>query len=265
MQFQLPFRWFCTRAKLLTILLFVVFTQSIGEVSADLDYFFEKGNEAYLNENYEEAVSYYESILKQGYESGVLYYNLGNAYYKNGNIAKAILNYERALKWLPRDENVSFNLRLANLQVKDRIDPPPRFLLFQWYDSIRDLNSSEGWAIWFTILAIIFAVSFTFVLNSKNARLRIIIRIGMYISLILLVIVGIFMFQRHDIETSHNYGIVTEESMEVFAAPYSGATELFVVHEGTKVRILDYENEWLRIELIDGKQGWVLSKNIGVI
>ncbi len=111
---------------------------------------FERANQLYLQAKFPDAVAQYEKIAQSGFESGELYFNLGNAYYKSGNIQKAILNYERAKQLLPRDEDVQFNLQLANLQVVDKIDAVPRLFVYRWVDSMLALFSlsTMGWIVY---------------------------------------------------------------------------------------------------------------------
>ena len=111
---------------------------------------FEQANQLYLQAKYPDAIAQYEKIVQSGFESGEFYFNLGNAYYKSGNIQKAILNYERAKQLLPRDEDVQFNLQLANLQVVDKIDAVPRLFVYRWIDSMLALFSlsTMGWIVY---------------------------------------------------------------------------------------------------------------------
>ena len=134
--------------------MFTVFVLSLviaGISSADeAAQTFEQANQLYLQAKYPDAIAQYEKILQSGFESGELYFNLGNAYYKSGSIQKAILNYERARQLLPRDEDVQFNLQLANLQVVDKIDAVPRLFVFRWADSMLALFSlsTMGWIVY---------------------------------------------------------------------------------------------------------------------
>lgn len=233
--------------------------------SNDINYLFGKGNEAYINENYTESINQYESIVASGFESGALHYNLGNAYYRLGHIGKSILNYERALKWLPNDENVIINLKLANLRVKDRIDAPPEFFLFRLYRKVVNLFSSRGWAICVTLSAIAAALSFAVSWNLDPKKFRFLIRSIMYVSIVIFLVAIPQMVQRYKIETGHDYGIIIDYSVKSLAAPQRGSTELFIVHEGSKVKILEQDGNWYKIELIDGKQGWITAGGVGII
>ena len=123
---------------------------------------FEQANQLYLQAKYPDAVAQYQKIVQSGFESGELYFNLGNAYYKSGNIQKAILNYERARQLLPRDEDVQFNLQLANLQVVDKIDAVPRLFVYRWADSMLALFSlsTMGWIVYSFFILTLAAFAF---------------------------------------------------------------------------------------------------------
>jgi tetratricopeptide (TPR) repeat protein len=245
------------------ILGFLLTVNSLAEGSAD--FYFQKGNEAYLAEKYADAIQQYESVLANGLESSALYYNLGNAYYKIGRLGKAILNYERALQRSPKDKNIQFNLRLANLRVKDRIDVPPEFFLFRWHRTLVQAFSISGWAWLMTLIFLVTCglVVIQLVLNPVQLRryLRQAAITGLVISALAL---GLLLARQH-LENSHSYAIILSPSTQSLAAPQSGSTELFIVHEGTKVRVLDRDADWLKVELIDGKQGWITTRDLELI
>src|ERR1041385_1642654 len=107
---------------------------------------FEQANQLYRNGDVQKSAQMYEQIIKNGYESSILYYNLGNAYFKSNNIPSAILNYERAKRLAPHDEDVAYNLRLANLRVIDKIEPIPQLFLVEWWRTVTNLLSADGWS-----------------------------------------------------------------------------------------------------------------------
>jgi len=253
---QLRIIWGLISGLLLTV-------NSMAEGSAD--FYFQKGNESYLAENYPDAIQQYESVLTNGFESSELYYNLGNAYYKIGRLGKSILNYERALKRSPKDKNIQFNLRLANLRVKDRIDVPPEFFLFRWHRALVQAFAISGWAwlLTFTFLLTSTLVVIQLVLNP--VKLRRYLRRAAITALVISALALGLLLERQHLETSHSYAIILSSSTQSLAAPQSGSTELFSVHEGTKVRVLDRDADWLKVELIDGKQGWISARDLEVI
>ena len=247
------------------VVVFLLFRLTEASSTESVSLLFEKGNKAYLDENYEEAVRQYERILRGGYESGILYFNLGNAYFKTDQIGKSILNYERARIWLPRDGDLLFNLKLANLKVKDRIESPPEFFLFRWIRVLVNLYSLKGWAVWMTVSAALAALCFAIAWLFELKRTRFPLRFLLIISFVIFITTIPLMVGRHGIETKHDQGVILNYSVKSLSAPQKGSTELFIVHEGTKVKILDQEDNWYKIELIDGKQGWISSDGLGII
>jgi len=247
---------------LFTIVLNLLALQA-GQPAVDL--LFEQSNEAYIREDYAAAIEGYEKILGMGFESGELYYNLGNAYYKTGRNGMAILNYERALKWLPNDDNVCFNLQLANQQVRDRIEIPPEFFLFRWYDGFVNLFTARQWIHLIVLFMLLAATGFAAYWLFDRPRWRVIFRLQLLIGGILLILSLPPAMQRHRMEISSDGGIVIAASVKCHAAPQAGSTELFILHEGTKFRILEEDAGWHKIELIDGKQGWIPHESLGVI
>ena len=240
-----------------TILIATVFAQDVG-------YLFNKANDQYQQENYSEAIKIYEEILNNGKISGKLYYNLGNAYYKIDEIGKAVLYYEKAKILMPDDENIKFNIKLANVKVQDRIQVPPKSFLMNLHDSIINLFSIKVWSILFSFFIMIavltFFISIVFVKYKLKLSLNIII-----ISLILAIVALYPTIQKHQNEELTSKGVVLEKMVDIYAAPDSESTVLFNIHEGTLFSILDSDGNWFKIELIDGKQGWVFKEFCGEV
>lgn len=237
----------------------------MGKTDPELDRLFQEGNAAYQAENYPEAIRLYEEVTARGYDSGLLYFNLGNAYYRTSQIGPAILNYERAARRMPTDPNVAFNLKLANLSVKDRIEVPPAFFLFRWYQNCVNLLTARIWAVLFAVLMLLAVIGFAIWLNLDRPRLRRFCKIWFIISGLLSLLVALMLIPKFHLETADDQGIIINTAVSSLAAPQVGSTELFIVHEGTKVKILDYDDNWYKIELIDGKQGWVPGAEVAKI
>jgi len=230
-----------------------------------VDFHFQKGNALYLEEQYPEAIQEYEAVLHNGLESAELYYNLGNSYYKAGRLGKAILNYERALKLRPKDDNIRFNLQLSNLRVKDRIDVPPDFFLLRWNRNMVQTLTVRGWARLFTLLLLMTSGVFAIRQMLNLNRFRRLCRSGLLALAIATFLTLLPLLQRYGMEHSRAYGIILQSSTKSLAAPQEGSTELFIVHEGTRVQVLDYDGDWSKTKLIDGKQAWVRSRDLEII
>lgn len=216
-----------------------------------------KANNLYDQNEFAKAIELYESVLAEGYQSSNLYFNLGNACYKNGEITRAIINFERAKLLAPNDEDITYNLELANQYVIDEIEPLPQSLFSKWLKSIINLNNANGWA---AISLICFVLTLIFALIYYLSR-SLVLKKTAFIIAIILVLVSISTFtlgqrQKRDIE-HRSYAIIISPTVTVKASPNAAGTDLFVIHEGLKVNIADQLNNWLEIRLEDGNSGWV--------
>ncbi len=233
-----------------------------GFANSNPDSVFNKANEYYSLGEYSDAIELYENILSLGMESGELYFNLGNAYYKTQNYPKSILNYERALLFEPRDEDILHNLAKARLYIIDKIDEIPEFVIKRWINGLIILFTSNTWAI-LSLISFILGISF-FLLYFLSSRLML-RRTGFYIGLIVLLLSFVLLFlsykSRNILENS-NGGIVMTPTVTVKASPRDSGTDLFIIHEGMKVQILDLLDNWYEIRLSDGKQGWMQQKDL---
>lgn len=217
-------------------------------------------NKAYAANEYEKAAEMYESILDSGYESAALYYNMGNAWFKNNNIPKAILNYERAKLLAPNNEDIQFNLELANQFVIDKIEPLPQPFFVNWGKQLINIFSSNQWAI-ISIAAFVFTLVLALVyLLSRRVVLR---KIAFGVSVFFLIVaIATFSFsakQKNRVANS-NHAIIFNPTVTVKASPDEGGTDLFVIHEGLKVEIEQKLNNWVEIKIEDGNSGWVKNE-----
>ena len=217
----------------------------------------QKANEAYTNGKYTEAIQDYKQILSQKMQSAELYYNLGNAYYKTADYTHAIINYERAKLLAPGDNDIQFNLKLANQHVVDAIQPLPQLFLFHWWNELTNLMTVDSWAtlsIISFILLLLLAAAFFF---TGRAPVK---RISFWLGL-LMIVISIFSFnfaaRQKSRQTRHNYAIVTQPSITVKSSPSGSGTKLFLIHEGLKVQLKDSLGSWKEIQMADGNQGWL--------
>ena len=244
-------------------LVFVLLFSAIFQCSAqDIESLNAKGSQLYSDGNYEEAVQTWEELTKSGYEAATIYYNLGNAYFKSNKIAPAILNYERAKILAPHSKDINYNLELARTYVVDKIDELTEVFYLKWYKNIVQRFSSNTWAIITIITFVIFLVLFSIYLYAKSYLSK---KIAFWLSvLFLLVWLCAFAFSRsgNKLVTEHNKAIVFSPSVTVLSSPDESGTELFLIHEGTKVTVVDELNEWTEILLSSGTKGWLLSSSI---
>ena len=220
---------------------------------------------AYTKEDYGKAIELYENLLKSNGPSAAIYYNLGNAYYKANKIAPAILNYERALVLDPGDSDIRFNLQLARQKSVDKIEPAGDFFLTEWFKAIQNSASADSWAKIGIVCFILFIGCLTLFFFSKYIRLK---KIGFYAGLLLLVVVifsNIFgSHQKNEIMSRKN-AIIFAPTVTIKSSPDASGTDLFILHEGTKVSIKSKLGDWNEITTGDGSVGWIPVKDIEVI
>ena len=255
-----------TTAKTYAVLL-VFMLMMPAAVSAQNDTYVDSlwnaANAAYAEGRWSDAVKDYEMISGMGLESASLYCNTGDAFFKDGNLPKAILYYERALKLDPSYEDARFNLSLMNAAIQDRIDPVPEFILKVWARDVCYLMDSNAWAVFFLVfLALTLAMALLFILApSAGGR-----RTGFFIGIVMLMCasfsLGFAIWQKKDYMNADD-AIVMRPVVSVKSSPSAeSSTDLFILHEGTKVRILDEVGRWNNIELADGRQGWLPSPDM---
>lgn len=226
---------------------------------------FTTANNHYQNEDFQKAAEYYEQIIALGYISEAVYYNLGNCYFKLNEIGRAILNYERALKLDPNNEDILFNLKLANLRVADRIEPLPQMLVVAWIKNILSAFTSDGWAIgstFFLWLTLAYVACFLFI---NRPSLRQFLFLSALFSFLFSIILFLIAWRQSNVEKNQRHGIVMVTNTYIKSAPAANATDLFILREGVKAEILDEANGWRKIRLADGKVGWIELSHIEII
>lgn len=220
---------------------------------------------AYASENYAEAIETYEALLSENNESAEIYYNLGNAYYKMGKIAPAILNYERALLLDPGDRDIRFNLNLSKQNTADKIETVSDFFLVKWINGIQSLFSVDTWS---TIGIVCFCLFIACLILFFFSKLMLMKKIGFYLGaflLFLIIMSNIFASrQKYDL-LNRSGAIVFAPTVTVKSSPDASGTDLFILHEGTKVNIKSQLGDWNEVELEDGNIGWIQKKDIEVI
>lgn len=248
------------------ILSFAFLILSSNLLSAqDFNQIFEEGNRFYQSGDYENAIEAYNRIIEAGYESAALYLNLGNTYFREGKIGYAILNYERALKLSPGDEDVKHNLAFANAQTRDRPEPMPSFFIFEWWESLLALFSLSGWVyLSYSVFILLLLSSGLYLAGRKiiQQRYSFFAALGLAVILACLSIISGVKYMR---ETRISSGIIIQPAVNVKLSPDARSNDAFVIHEGLKVTIEDKVDNWLRIRLLDGKVGWLEEKELEII
>jgi hypothetical protein len=248
----------CNRGKFLA-----AFAIILGAIVAPLsraqtpEQLFDRANQLYQQTKFSEARDAYESILHSGLVSGELYYNLANTYYKLGNLGMAILNYERAHRLMPNDDDVNHNLQLANLLITDRIEPTPRLFIWDYWDGIKAAFSLNAITWIGYILFVVLCASLSLVVAARTYRLRRFGLLGAGASILVLVLCVTLWVGKLGEMTRSNAAIVTAKITTVKNSPDPKSSDAFVLHSGVKVLITDSVNEWVKIRLADGKVGWM--------
>ena len=251
-------------ATVVTLLLSLGFSMNIQ--AKDLDSLWTAGVQAYTDGKFSDASEVWTSIEKSGQKSATLYYNLGNAWFKQGNYPKAILYYERALRFDPSYSDARYNLEFTNNFVQDKIEPVPEFILKSVARKVCYLMGSNAWAVIFlTLLAAALMMGLLFLLGVSAGKRR----AGFYCGIALLLLsagaLSFSIWQKSDSEKADT-AIVMSPVSSVKSSPSSGSSkDLFVIHEGTKVTILDEVGTWKNISLADGRQGWIETSDIEII
>jgi tetratricopeptide (TPR) repeat protein len=222
----------------------------------------EKGNLDYRSGDYELAIQDYQAVVDSGYESAELFYNLGNAYYKSNKFTMALVNYEKASLLDPDDEEIQHNLEMARQLVVDKVDKLPEFLPKIWYRRFTGLLKTDQWAL---ISMITFPVSlllFLLYFFVRNIGIR---KAAFWIAIFILLISAttfIFSYNQKKLVYDNPYAIILTPSVTIKSSPDESGTELFQLHEGTKVEIIDQLGDWKEIKLSDGNVGWLKMSDL---
>lgn len=243
---------------LLLLLAFPLF--SVADFKAEES--FEKANGLYANAKYKEAAASYQQVLDSGYVLAEVYFNLGNAFYKLGEIPQAIWNYERAYKLSPGDEDIQINIQLANLKIKDKIEAVPEFFLAKWWRSFILFSSVQTLSllsVWGFLLG--FALLIVYLLSASVSVKKPAFYAG--VAVLVLALVLIFMAgQQVSYLESSSKAIVFAGTVNVKSGPKDSFKTLFVIHEGIKVGLKEQTGGWVKVELPNGSIGWIEAKDL---
>ena len=255
-----------SKGKMLILTMLLMIPVASSAVESYPDSLWNAANEAYAQERWEDAVNDYTAIVETSMESAPLWCNLGSAWYKNGNLGKAILCYEKALKLDPSYGDARYNLELLNSMKVDRLESVPELILSIWMKRLGRSLDSDAWAVCFLVfLVLTLAMVLLFILGS-SAPMR---RVGFYTGIVLMLFavasLSFSLWQKNDYMKADK-AIVMKPVSSVKSSPSGdSAKDLFVLHEGTKVQVLDNVGGWSNIELSDGRQGWMPSSDIEII
>src|ERR1051326_8460183 len=237
------------RWVLLPFFVLCFFLANIWSACAVVNSDFEKANEYYLSKEYQRAIRLYKKILETGVESPALYFNLGNCYFKSDSIARAILFYEKAKKLFPSDEDIQFNLAIAEQRVTDRIEAPPSLFFTTWWENVKTSKTIDQWA-WLSVSCVLltFLCLATFLsFSASNIK-----KYGFWGGLFFLLL-AIFTFTlaeiRYTESVSSSGAVIMVDAISVKSSPEEKGKELFILHSGCKLQVINTDGQWSEIRL----------------
>jgi tetratricopeptide (TPR) repeat protein len=226
------------------------------------DELWQMANTAYNAGNYAQAEECYTRIVEQGLHSAALYYNLANAHFKQDELGKAMLYYNRALRLRPNDEDIRHNLEYAEQSTKDSIEEIPEFFLKTWIKSLRGALSCTAWSILSLLMLVAALVCGLLYLLAQRLSLR---KTGFYlmaVTALLFVVTTAFAWSERNMLVERSEAIIMNSAVSIKSSPDRSATELFVLHEGTKVTIGETIDGWAEVRIADGRKGWIEQERI---
>ena len=239
-------------------------TGETGVGASDME-IWDSANEAYTGGDYQKAATLYTSLVQSGKQSAKLYYNLGNAYFKQNKLGNAILNYNRAQLLAPGDEDIAYNLAMANARTVDKIEDVPEFFLTTWIRNIGQSFNSNAWtAFGLVFLALALGAVILWLVSNKMS-LR---KTGFYGALFsaILMITSISYAQiARTRQLDSRHGIVMNSAAPVKSSPSASSKDIFVLHEGTKFIVNETLDGWHEISIADGNKGWIQQSAVELI
>jgi tetratricopeptide (TPR) repeat protein len=219
--------------------------------------YIQQGNTFYSNNQFEKALKEYQTVLDSGFVSAELYFNMGNSYFKLANYKKAILYYEKSKLLSPGDTDIEFNLEMARSFTVDKIEAIPELFFVTWFKEIRNSFSSTLWGVISLATFIISLVAWLIYLLSGSVLLK---KIGFWFGAVLILLsITAFSFgsSLKHLQTGQQSAIIFTPSVSIKSTPSESGTNLFVLHEGTKVDILETIGTWCQVKIASGDRGWI--------
>jgi tetratricopeptide (TPR) repeat protein len=243
-------------------LLLIIASSVVAQTSDEL---FNNANDLYKNENIEEAIELYKKIESQGIVSSELYYNLGNSYYKLNKVGPSIYYYEKALKINPLNEDVKNNLVFAKRLALDNIEELPKTIFQKFNKNWLQKLSYNDWAIMTVVFSFLGSLLFLFFYFSDSPSKKRFYFMTSTFSFLLLIFAFLITYNQYTVTKKNKVAIVFAIKTAVRNAPTLNSEEVFTLHEGTKVIVLDRLDDWRKIKLADGKLGWIIADEIKLL
>ena len=244
-----------------TILLIFLFYFSSNSFCNDL----KDAEKAYDSKNFKISIQHYQKLINEGYKSYQLYFNLGNSYYRNNELGKAIYYYELASKSNPADDDIKINLAIAASKTIDKVNSKENFFITAIKTNILLSFSTFTWSI-FTISFISLAsILFFIFINSNNILIKRISFIGTCFCFIFFTLSYFLGYTSLKSKSENKFAIITSKEIKILNEPTISGISKFNLHEGTKIRIVENKGEWILIKLDNGNEGWIKTTDVGII
>lgn len=217
----------------------------------------EQANTAYQAQQYTAAIEQYESLVTDGYRSAELYYNLANSYYRQGQLGRAVLFYERTLLIAPRDTDAKYNLAVVRSQLQDKAVPLPPFFLAQWWNNFSLLMPSGAWSALSIVLLWLGVAGLIAWLLALTRRQK---KLGFVLGVVMLSLSGLLLLvsaHRLALEKNSARAVVLEAEIMLYSAPDVQSQPIREIHEGITLQLLDKIGDWHKVALPTGEQGWL--------
>ena len=245
------------RFLILLMMISIPFSESASEK-------FDIANSLYINSKYNKSIQLYEEIIDDGLHSEYLYYNLGNAYYRNGMLGQSIWAYNKAINVNPRIENAEYNLEIVNSKIKDRIILPQEFLLVHIYADLKSVFSFDEWKTLGSLMMLMttcFFVSLKIFLFNYSLINKI-----KFIFISITFLVHMIIFDIFLEKNEKQFGIIVFDNVSAYSGPFYGDnTVLFNLNEGTKAQLSQEQGEWFEIVILNGDKAWIPKGKIRIL
>ena len=224
-----------------------------------------RAEQYYQQNEFSKTIAEYKSLVEAGWASAELYYNMGNAYFRNNDLKSAILYYERAKRLAPNDEAIRENLNLSRSLIFNRVEALPEMFLVTWGKAIRDLMTVRAWSWWsIGCFVAMLALGLLFLFVRKMSVRRFAFGMGVFCFVLCNTSLALAYLQKANIERTDE-AIVFTPSVTVKSSPDDNGNNLFILHEGIKVRILDQIGDWCELRIEDGSKGWIRITDLVII
>ena len=250
------------KCKKIAVLVATILLVAFHATAQDPEQLATQAAKAYEVKHYPEAIALYEKIINGGFESYALYYNLGNACFRNNETAKAILYYEKALKIAPNNEDLKHNIEVVNSKLTDKVEMVPELFYKRWWKHIVNIMDIDTLAFANIVLLSLALILIAVYISISNILIR---KISFWSGMSLLFIFGVGVLaasQRHHYLTNQHEAIIFTQTVNIKSSPDENSKDIFVLHEGTKVKLLDIIAEWQEIRISNGSIGWIKLSDI---